>query len=138
MTARTMALGVLIAASLITRLVTAQETFAPNITATRNALRDGKIAEAIAYHERKGREAEQAALASASPASLWESATVHYREANRAARLSGQVQKMLIYSDKTLETARKTGNPGHEIYAVSELIYAYRYVRDFPKGREVN
>ena len=137
MTARKMALGLLIAVSVYTRLVTAQETFAPNVTATRNALRDGKIAQALAYHERKAREAEQAALTSASPASLWASATVHYREANRAARMSGQVQKMLIYGEKTLETARKTGKPGHEIFAVSELVDAYRYVRDFRKVGEL-
>jgi hypothetical protein len=101
--------GIMVSALLSPHIAMGQERFAHNVTATRNALRDGKIAEALAYHEQKAREAEQTALSSASPQAHWETAMVHYREANRAAKLSGEVQKMLAYSEKAFETARNTG-----------------------------
>jgi CHAT domain-containing protein len=126
-----------ILATLLFTSCAAQEPFELNTYGTQRALRDGQISEALAYHEQKGREAEQAALAGSSAASNWELAHWHYREASRAARMSGQVQKMLAYAKKTLETARKTGSPFLEIDAIDTLVFTYRYVRDFPKVGEL-
>jgi hypothetical protein len=60
----------------------------------------------------------------------WETARKFYTEAERAARLSGQVQKMLAYGEKALEIARKTGNPALELGAINEMIFVHTYLRD--------
>lgn len=109
-------------------------TFEARVAATRRALYQGKIHQALAYHEAKGREAEQAALISPTPQQYWQAAFAAYLEASRAARLTGQVQKMLTYSGKALETARKTGRPVPEIRAINVMIYAYTYLKNFAKA----
>jgi CHAT domain-containing protein len=111
--------------------------FETTSASTRRALQRGEIKEALAFHESKARQAEQEAGASSSPQPLWESAMVHYKEAARAARLSGQVQKMLAYSEKTSETAQKTGKTTLQVNAINEMIEAYQYLKNFGKVREL-
>jgi len=112
---------------------TEQRKFEATVAATRRALQQGKIHEALEYHEAKAREAEIAASISPAPQQYWQAAFVAYMEASRAAKLSGQVQKMLSYSEKALETARKTGKPVPEIRAINGMIYAHTYIKNFAK-----
>ena len=111
----------------------AQPKFEADVAATRRALQEGKIQEALAYHETKAREAEKDAATSRRPEPYWEAAFAAYQEAARAARLSGQVQKMLTHSDKALEMARKTGKPALELRAINGMIYAHTHIRNFGK-----
>ena len=110
-----------------------QPKFEADVAATRRALQEGKIQEALAYHETKAREAEKDAASSRRPEPYWEAAFAAYQEAARAARLSGQVQKMLTHSDKALEMARKTGKPALELRAINGMIYAHTHIRNFGK-----
>jgi len=110
-----------------------QPKFEADVAATRRALQEGKIQEALAYHETKAREAEKDAASSRRPEPYWEAAFAAYQEAARAARLSGQVQKMLAHSDKALEMARKTGKPALELRAINGMIYAHTHIRNFGK-----
>jgi len=112
---------------------TEQPKFEATVAATRRALQQGKIHEALEYHEAKARVAEIAASISPTPKQNWQAAFLAYQEAARAARLSGQVQKMLSYSEKALETARKTRKPIPELRAINGMIYAHTYIKNFAK-----
>lgn len=136
MLVRSSALGCFVAGVLISGFVTAQEKFEPTAGATRRALQQGKIAEALAFHELKALQAEKDASASSQPEQYLETAWASYKEACRAARLSGQVQKMFIYGEKALEMARKIAKPERELNAINEMIYVHRYIRNYDKVSE--
>lgn len=114
-----------------------QPKFEADVAATRRALQEGKIQEALAYHETKAREAEKDAATSRRPEPYWEAAFAAYQEAARAARYSGQVQKMLTYSEKALEMAGKTGKAGLQLSAINETRNAHEHVRNFGKASEL-
>jgi hypothetical protein len=59
--------GFVFAVLLIDVSVVAQEKFAPTVAATRRALQEGKIAEALAFHEAKAQEAERTRQRTLSP-----------------------------------------------------------------------
>jgi len=123
--------------SLFSPVGAAQETFQPTVAATRRALREGKIAEALAFHEAKAQEAETNASTSPKPEPYWQEAFVAYLEAARAARLSGQVQKMVTYGDKASEMARKAKNPQLELRAINGMIDAHNHIKNFARASQL-
>jgi len=66
----------------------------------------------------------------------WQEASVSYRDAANAARLSGQLQKAVAYGTKALEMAEKAGAPGLQAGAIWHLAFAYRMLRQLERARE--
>lgn len=92
------------------------------------ALVRGQIKEYLAFQESRALEAEKKATTSSRPQPNLETASAAYREASRAARFSGQTQKMLTYAEKSLEMAQKTGVPEHIANSIALLVLAYEVV----------
>ncbi|MBI2986052.1 MAG: CHAT domain-containing protein [Deltaproteobacteria bacterium] len=94
----------------------------------------GEIKEALASYEEQAREAEKNAAASLFPQPHLKVAALAYKEAARAARASGQLQKGIVFGEKALEIAEKLGEPGYKLEALDVLIPAYRSIRSFSKA----
>ena len=103
---------------------------------TSKAILRGELKQALALYETAAQEAEKKALSSQAPQSHWETATTAYREAARAAREAGQLQKSVLYGEKALQAAEKLTYGGYWLWANNELINAYRAVRNFEKVKE--
>ncbi len=99
------------------------------LSSTRKALARGEITEALAHYEAEGEKAEREAN--------WADAYVAYREASRAARFSGQAQKMIAYAEKSLEMAIKIKSLLARLNAIDNLLLAQRFVRNYPKVVEL-
>ncbi len=118
--------------------------FQDTVESLRNAVLRGEIKEAMASYEAEAQRAEKNAE--------WGTAINAYTQAAEAARLAGQLQKAITFSEKAVEIAHRTnaavlplargttpgwGNleppPLPEIKAIRSLIASYRAVRDFDK-----
>jgi CHAT domain-containing protein len=108
-----------------------QQKFEFNTASTRRALERGEIAAALAFYEASAVEAEKNAEISRSPEQYWEAARIAYKEASRAAKFSGQAQKMLTYGDKSLSMARRIDKPGRILSGLNDVIAAHKYVKNF-------
>jgi tetratricopeptide (TPR) repeat protein len=108
-----------------------QQKFEFNAASTRRALQRGEIAEALAFYESTAFEAERNAETSRSPEEHWETARIAFKQASRAAKFSGQVQKMLAYSEKSLLIARKIDKPVRILGGLNDVIWAHKYVKNF-------
>jgi hypothetical protein len=75
--------------------------------------------------------AERNAEISHSPEQFWEAARIAYKQASKAAKFSGQAQKMLAYSEKSLSMARNIDKPGRILSGLNDVIWAHRYVKNF-------
>jgi CHAT domain-containing protein len=75
--------------------------------------------------------AERNAEISHSPEQFWEAARIAYKQASKAAKFSGQAQKMLAYSEKSLWMARNIDKPGRILSGLNDVIWAHRYVKNF-------
>lgn len=95
---------------------------------TREAISRGEVREVSSAMEAKALAAEKN--------QNWQEASVSYRDAANAARLSGQLQKAVAYGTKALEMAEKAGAPGLQAGAIWHLAFAYRMLRQLERARE--
>lgn len=114
-----------------------QSKFEATYSSTYKALVQGKIKEALASLESQAQEAERNATTSWFPQRYWEAATDAYREAARAARFSGQLQKSITHGEKALETAKKTKDATFQIRVIAVLIETHHLVRNFDRARDL-
>jgi CHAT domain-containing protein len=68
--------------------------------------------------------------------SNWQEASTSYREASRAARISGQLQKALSYGNKAVEMAEKEGSPGLQTRGILQLSQTLGRLGQHAKRRE--
>lgn len=114
-----------------------QVEFAPTAVASRQALMKGQIKEALTFHEAQALAAEKKAAASAEPKPFLEAARAAYKEASRICRFTGETQKMIAYSEKSLEIARKIGQPVGELNSIDQMIMTYVYIGNDIKAKEL-
>lgn len=124
-----------------------QQWAVPTALTTSRAGVRGEIRETVALYEAQAQQAEKDAAASRSPQQFWTAALAGYREAARAARISGQLQKAIAYGEKALEIAQRTKAPVYtvggsldrpplpELSVISILIGVYVSVRDFDRAK---
>ena len=110
-------------------------SFDATFTSSRRALLSGEVNQAMASLESQAGEAEKNAAANQSPEPLWQAASRAYVEASRIARLSGQLQRAIVYGEKSLAAAEKANGPGLQVAAITILSRAYESVRNYEKAR---
>ncbi len=116
---------------------TGQLKFEVSYASSRLALLSGEVKEALASFESQAQEAEKNAAASSFPQQYWKLASANYREASRTAFFSGQLQKSITYGERALQIAERIKDPIIQLWAIGQLIQAYRPVRNFDKAREL-
>jgi len=68
--------------------------------------------------------------------SQWEKASNSYREASRAARISGHLEKALSYANKAVEMGEKAREPELQVKAILQLSQALGRLGQHAKERE--
>ena len=107
--------------------------FQPTAASTPSATSSGRLQEALAVYESQAQTAEKEAKASLFSRPYWELATINYSYASRAARDTGDLQKAIIYGERSLESAEKIDEPFHQLTAIYSLMLAYSAVGIFDK-----
>jgi CHAT domain-containing protein len=102
---------------------------------TQRAIVRGEIKDALESYESQAADAEKNAAASLFPRQYWTAAASAYREASRAALLSGQLQKSIALAEKALEFGVKLKDPARQLDAIGPMIDAYTTIRNFDKVR---
>ena len=95
---------------------------------TKEAVAKGKVTETLSQMEAEALAAEKG--------NRWDEASSSYREASRAARISGQLQKAVSYGNNAFEMGEKAKGPGLQAQAILQLSKALRQLGQHEKGRE--
>lgn len=118
----------LLAGPVIAEPAQRQQPGADTGASTREAIGKGKVKETLTQLEARALEAEKQ--------SRWEAASKSYREASRAARISGQLQKAVSYGNKAFEMGEKTRDPELQAKGILQLSPAFGQLGQHAKGRE--
>jgi CHAT domain-containing protein len=97
-------------------------------SSTTEAIRKGAVKEAISSLEAQALDAEKSGK--------WEPASDCYRQASRAARTGGQLQKAISYGNKAFEMGEKARDPLRQANAIFHLAIAHRQLGQRAKARE--
>lgn len=96
--------------------------------ATRAAIAKGEVRETLSQVEAKALAAEKN--------NHWDEASSSYREASKAARISGQLQKAVSYGDKAVEMGQNARDPGLQTHAILQLSQTLGRLGQHAKKRE--